>query len=96
MSCAKEPWLIKKHLNNQMNQTKIRNQDSVIGIRYGTTKSYSFIITWNFVKNNWLELIKQNPMSSLSSLISDTCSKFTTESELKDVNACFSILFFKV
>ena len=89
MSCAKEPWLINKYLNNQINQTKIRNQDSLIGIRYGATKSYSNMITWKFVKNNWLELMKQNPMSSLSSLISDLCSKFTTESELKDVQANF-------
>ena len=87
MSCTKEPWLINKHLNNQINRTKIRNQDSLIGIRYGATKSFSNMITWNFVKNNWLELIKQNQMSSLSSLISDLCSKFTTESQLKDVQA---------
>lgn len=85
MSCSKEPWLLNKHLNNQINQTKTRNQDSLTGLRYATYKSYSNMITWDFIKNNWLLLTNQNPVSSLSGLISDLSSKFNTETLLKDV-----------
>ena len=53
MSCTKEPWLIAQHLNNQLNESKVRTQDFLFGIRYATYKSYSNVIAWAFVKNNW-------------------------------------------
>lgn len=59
MSCTKEPWLLNKHLNNQLNETKVRVQDSLTGLRYTTYKPYSNVIAWNFIKNNWNQLIQR-------------------------------------
>lgn len=53
MSCIKEPWLILKHLNNQLNDSKVRTQDALFGVRYATYKPYSNEITWSYVKTNW-------------------------------------------
>jgi hypothetical protein len=85
MSCVKDLWLISKYLNNQINQTKTRTQDSLIGIRYATYNPGSNIMVWNFVKDNWNLLLKNNQMSSIANLISDIRSKFNTEASLKDV-----------
>ncbi len=59
MSCSKEPYLINKFLNNQLDQRITRKQDAATGIIYSLFNPYSNIITWNFVKNNWNELVKR-------------------------------------
>ena len=59
LSCSKEPWLINNFLNNQLDQRITRKQDAATGIIYSLFNPYSNIITWNFVKNNWNELVKR-------------------------------------
>ena len=59
MSCTKEPWLINNYLNNQLDQSITRKQDGATGIIYSLFNPYSNLITWNFVKNNWDELVKR-------------------------------------
>lgn len=56
MSCSKEPFLIKAFINDQLNSTKVRSQDTLSGIRYASRSPYATEFTWNFVKNNWNEL----------------------------------------
>jgi aminopeptidase N len=58
MSCTKEPWLITRYLNDQLNYTKVRRQDTILGLRYGLINSYSHPFAWNFIKQNWLHLIE--------------------------------------
>ena len=56
MSCTKEPWLIKKYLNDQLNTTKVRVQDTLSGLRVAAQRPHASLFTWNFVKDNWNEL----------------------------------------
>ena len=57
MSCSREPSLINTFLRNQLDTKITRKQDSVTGIVYAASNSYSSLITWNFIKNNWNELV---------------------------------------
>ena len=59
MACTKEPWLIKKYLNDQNNSSKVRLQDAANGISAMAIKSYGNQITWEFVKDNWDELFSK-------------------------------------
>ena len=53
MSCTKQPWLISRFLNDQINSTKVRLQDAASGISAMAVKSNGNIRTWVFVKDNW-------------------------------------------
>ena len=57
MSCTKQPWLISRYLNDQINSTKVRLQDGASGLSAMAVKSYGNLRTWTFVKENWNELI---------------------------------------
>lgn len=59
MSCSKEPWLIKRYLNDQLNETKVRRQDSIRGIISAARTQHGSLITWNFMKENWPELFER-------------------------------------
>ena len=59
MSCSKEPFLIKAFLNDQINSTKVRTQDTLTGVRYAARSPYATEFTWNFVKNNWIVLFNR-------------------------------------
>ena len=53
MSCTKQTWLISRFLNDQINETKVRLQDSYKGISYIANKPQGNLITWVFIKDNW-------------------------------------------
>ena len=53
MSCTKQPWLISRYLNDQINSTKVRLQDATNGIIYGAQTTFGNLRTWTFVKDNW-------------------------------------------
>lgn len=57
MACTKQPWLISRYLNDQINSTKVRLQDATFGIQQIAMKSSSNLRTWMFVKDNWDHLI---------------------------------------
>ena len=59
MSCSKEPWLIKRFLNDQLNETKVRRQDFLRGISAAVRSPYGNLITWNFIKEYWLEIFEK-------------------------------------
>lgn len=59
MSCTKEPWLIARYLRDQLNETKVRRQDSISGLNYAATKSYANLQTWAFLKANWEEIFEK-------------------------------------
>ncbi len=56
MSCTKEPWLIQRFLNDQLNVTKVRAQDTLLGIRVAARSAYANSYAWYFSKSNWNEL----------------------------------------
>jgi hypothetical protein len=58
MSCASYPSLINRYLNDQMNSSKVRIEDSALGLSYIAGKRFSNRITWNFIKNKWNSLQK--------------------------------------
>ena len=49
MSCTEEPALIERYLNDQINSTKVRLQDTILGV----TNVAKSNLTWPFIKNNW-------------------------------------------
>ena len=59
MSCSKEPFLIKQFLKDQLNITKVRSQDTLTGLRAASRSYYSTEYTWNFVKENWNQLLER-------------------------------------
>jgi hypothetical protein len=58
MSCTREPWLIARYLNDQLNEKKVRRQDCLAGLRYAMIHSHSNKIAWVFLKNNWNLLLE--------------------------------------
>lgn len=88
MACTREPWLINRFLNDQLNDTKVRKQDTLFGIRYASVKPLGNIMTWDFIKTNWNELFERYGNSMTFSLtISDISTKFNTENALNEVKA---------
>jgi glutamyl aminopeptidase len=59
MACTKQPWLISRYLNDQINSTKVRLQDSAAGLSRIAATSYGNLRTWTFIKDNWDELISK-------------------------------------
>jgi hypothetical protein len=49
MSCTEEPAIIERYLNDQINSSKVRPQDTTIGILYVVKSN----LTWPFIKNHW-------------------------------------------
>ena len=56
LSCAREPWLLNKYLSDQLNNTKVRKQDTLYGLRYACTKPLGNILAWDFIKSNWNQI----------------------------------------
>lgn len=87
MSCTKETWLLRRFLDDQLDETKVRKQDSLSGIRAAAVKSFGNALTWKFVKDNWQELyIRYGTGLSFARLIADVASKFNSQSQLDDVS----------
>lgn len=59
MSCSKETWIQTRYLNDQLNKTKVRTQDTIYGIAYALGHLYSNSMAWSFVKANWNVLIEK-------------------------------------
>jgi hypothetical protein len=53
MACTKQPWLVSRYLNDQINSTKVRLQDAASGISSIAVRSHGNLRTWTFVKDNW-------------------------------------------
>ena len=94
MACTREPWLINRFLNDQLNHTKVRRQDTLFGLRYASTKSLGNIMTWDFIKTNWNELYDRYGNSmTFAQLLNDLSTKFNTENSLNEVFyfSCFKV-----
>lgn len=59
MSCSKETWIQTRFLNDQLNKTKVRAQDSVYGLHYALGHLFSSSMAWGFVKSNWNLLVER-------------------------------------
>ena len=57
MSCAREPWLINKYLHYQMDESKVRPQDTLRGLSNAFKHANSYQLAWKFVRENWDLLI---------------------------------------
>ncbi len=53
MSCTKEPWLITRFLNDQINSSIVRPQDAISGLSAIAVKSSGNLKAWEFLKQNW-------------------------------------------
>ena len=87
MSCTTETWLLKRFLDDQLDESKVRKQDSLSGIRSAAVKAFGNPFAWNFVKENWQELYERYGNGlSFARLIADVASKFNTKSQYDDVS----------
>jgi aminopeptidase N len=59
MSCAREPWLINKYLNYQLDESKVRVQDTLRGLSHAFKHANSFELAWRFFRENWILLIQR-------------------------------------
>ena len=59
MACTKQPWLISRYLNDQINSTKVRLQDSAAGISRMALNPNGNLRTWTFIKDNWDVLVNR-------------------------------------
>jgi hypothetical protein len=59
MACAKDPWLISRYLNDQIDSTKVRLQDASSGIAQVGGRTHGNLRTWTFVKDNWDYLVSK-------------------------------------
>lgn len=54
LSCSREPWLIQTYLNYQIDPNFfVSNETLLDAIKYSSSTSYSYLLTWQFVKKNW-------------------------------------------
>lgn len=54
LSCTRDPWLIQTYLDNQISPDFfVSNQTLISAVKYGASRSSSYLATWQFVKNNW-------------------------------------------
>ena len=53
MACTKEPWLLMRFLNDQLNETKVRRTDGITGLNEAVNSAYGTSIIWTFVKDKW-------------------------------------------
>lgn len=91
MSCTTEAWIIKRFLEDQINEKKVRPQDTLSGLRSAATKSNANAITWNFVKENWNLLYERFGTGlSFARLVADIASKFNTQTQLDDFSDFFN------
>ena len=59
MACTKQPWLVSRYLNDQINSTKVRLQDASSGIAQVAMRTHGNLRAWNFVKDNWDDLVSK-------------------------------------
>ena len=59
MACSKDPWLISRFLNDQINSTKVRIQDATSGSSQIGGQTHGHIKTWLFLKDNWDYLVSR-------------------------------------
>ena len=59
MSCTKQPWLISRYLNDQINSSKVRLQDAPYGFTKIAVTGSGNLRTWTFVKDNWNYLVSK-------------------------------------
>lgn len=55
LSCSREPWLINKYFNMHSHYS----EDSLMSLTYGLQHSHSYLITWNYIRENWNLLIQK-------------------------------------
>lgn len=54
LSCSREPWVIQKYLNDQIDPSLMISNSAVInGIKYTSANAQSYLVAWDFVKINW-------------------------------------------
>jgi hypothetical protein len=95
LSCSKESWLIIKYLSSQLNETKVRRQDTISGLRFAAINSYAHMLTWSFVKANWHRLLDRYGNSfSLTYIIADIANLFKTHEQYQEVSPIKIILTF--
>jgi len=93
MSCSKEPWIITKYLNLQLNDSVVRKQDAIFGLRYSLSHPSSFIHAYDFVKAKWFGLVNNVSSFSFGSLVGDISKKLNQRSSLNEVFSSFTLLF---
>ena len=59
MACTRIGYLISRFLNDQLNTSKVRIQDTLTGLRAAASKAEGNLKTWTFVKDNWNELFSR-------------------------------------
>jgi hypothetical protein len=85
MSCSKEPWIITKYLNLQLNDSVVRKQDAISGLRYSLSHPSSFIHAYDFIKAKWNDILNKYAGFSFSYLVSDIANKLKHENLLNEV-----------
>ena len=87
MSCAVQPHLITQFLNDQLDETIVRKQDTLSGLRAAASKSTGNARTWEFVKSNWKELFdRYGGGLSFARLFQDISSRLNTQEQYNDVS----------
>ncbi len=92
LSVFKQPDLAKRTLELSMNPNEVRSQDTVFLIVGGMANRYTRELTWQFLRDNWGEMIKRygNGGHMLSNFVNSVGNSLTTHAEAAEVKDFFA------
>ncbi|XP_027882505.1 aminopeptidase N [Xiphophorus couchianus] len=88
MACTTTPWLLNRYLEYTLDPGRIRKQDATSTIVYIAQNVDGQSLAWYFIKSNWNYIFTQYGGGSFSfaNLINGVTKRFSTDSELKQLN----------
>ncbi|XP_067653178.1 aminopeptidase N-like [Haliotis asinina] len=69
LSCTPQPWLLQRLLDMTLDNTTVRSSDALDNLYSVAGNAADKVITWNFVKNNFMTLHNKFGQGELSRLI---------------------------
>uniref|UniRef100_UPI00358F8C8C aminopeptidase N n=1 Tax=Myxine glutinosa TaxID=7769 RepID=UPI00358F8C8C len=87
LSCSKEPWILSRLLNYTLDESIIRKQDATKAIISVANNVVGQSLAWSFLKDQWNYIFQQYGIGafSFSNLISGVTQRFSTSSELEEL-----------
>uniref|UniRef100_A0A8C4WYM3 ERAP1-like C-terminal domain-containing protein n=1 Tax=Eptatretus burgeri TaxID=7764 RepID=A0A8C4WYM3_EPTBU len=87
LACSKEPWILSRLLSYTLEESIIRKQDATKAIISVANNVVGQSLAWSFLKEQWDFIFKHYGVGafSFSDLITGVTQRFSTDTELKEL-----------
>ncbi|XP_076880958.1 aminopeptidase N-like isoform X2 [Brachyhypopomus gauderio] len=85
LACTRKTHLLERYLQFTLDPYKIRKQDALSVMVHAAKSVVGQTLVWSFIKANWHHLLTEYDFLSFRRVISAVTSKFSTETELKQL-----------